>query len=312
MVTLQEVIILRITDFRRFFEWNEFWAKKCEFVEFFKKDCNKTFFVDNEREYYLLQKLLDWLKEPDKEHNQVVLEDDVLKIGKPLGDMLKYQLGGLQQKIKEAKKVLTNKTIIGYTLLYLLLGADGKNSNIEIRYETFDENKKFNNLYNDVQFKCNRNEIQINAPKTRKIFTNSSNRIITINDYELAPQDCIVGIFYGDILYKLLPNRCERANLSFRLVKHPDRETTCLKITGTPDADFRFPRELVAENPNGYLDEYIDDVVSFITNRYGLATLDINGNFSITESWWIVEDLKEQNNGNKVLAIIDENTVITE
>lgn len=306
MITLQEVIILRITDFRRFFEWNEFWAKKSEFIEFFKEEKNKKFFVNEEKEEYLLQKLLTWLKEPDKEHYQVELTDNELKIGFDLNNKFEYELGRLQQKIRDAKLRCRNKDIIGYTLLYLLLGADNENSNIEIKYEALDENKIFNNLYDDVQY--HNDIIRYEEPVTRKIFTNSSNRNITINDYELAPRDCIVGIFYGDILYRLLPNRCERANLSFRLVKHPDRETTRLKITGTPDADFIFPGEVVGETP----DRYIDDVVSFITNKYGLATLDINGNFSITKEWYVVENLKKQNNDNRVLAIIDENTVIIE
>ena len=77
MITMQGVTILRISDFRRFFTLGEFLYKKEQFYQMFIEEqrCYCAFgnksdalmFVDNEREFYLLRILCQWLENPDKE-----------------------------------------------------------------------------------------------------------------------------------------------------------------------------------------------------------------------------------------------------
>ena len=125
MITLQGVIILRVTDFRRFFDWEEFWIKKDSFIALWRNESYRKFFVNNEKEYYLVLRFYEWLLNPNKELQKIKLESTELKIENCTGDTLVYPLGRLQDEIEKTKKQnqLTNKTIIGYTLLYLLLGA---------------------------------------------------------------------------------------------------------------------------------------------------------------------------------------------
>lgn len=90
MITMQGVTILRISDFRRFFTLGEFLYKKEQFYQMFIEEqrCYCAFgnksdalmFVDNEREFYLLRILCQWLENPDKEITVSTLDKDVLYV----------------------------------------------------------------------------------------------------------------------------------------------------------------------------------------------------------------------------------------
>lgn len=327
MVTLQGVIITRVSDFRRFFEWNEFWAKKKYFISLFGEETDRQirqkrierkedyyyYFVNNDADFYLLHKFYHWLINPKKEQQGVRLEPTEMKIESEEGNTLVYALGRLQEYIINVKKqnVITNNTIIGYTLLYLLLKAEEPNSDIKIKYEPFDENSFFNILYEDMQFSMG----EIKYPLKLKVFSNSDRKHITINGNQLEPMDCVAGIFNEDnLLYKLLPNKCNQAGLTFKLVKHPEKASTRLVIYGNPSNEFKFPQNTQEYiNKNNEIEyRYIDDVVSFITNDYGLATIDVNGDFNITESWYRIKTLRKDYIGKRVLAIVNDGSVITE
>ncbi|MBR3884701.1 MAG: hypothetical protein IKJ31_08115 [Bacteroidaceae bacterium] len=315
MVTLQGVIILRISDFRRFFDWNEFWAKKSEFLALFKNEemyyrrFGKLFFVDDDKEYVLLSTLIKWIEEPTKEIN--LYRDDSkskLTIKTSYGVYYEYLLNDkIRQCISEAKQIINPKTINGYTLLYLLLGAGEPNSDISIKYEKVNENKIFQNLYKDQQYQRG----SLIPPFELKILANSSIENITINEVELRPQDCVVGVFHGETLCELLPNERNIAGLTFKLVKHPTRATTRLIIYGEPLSGFNFSNttQTCINDSGEIIYRYIDDVVSFIANDNSMAVVDINGKLDITKGWLIVEDLSRDY--DNVLAIKEQNAVIT-
>lgn len=149
MIKLQNVIIMRISDFRRFFNLREFWNKRDEFFKQFefincegKSEREYSLFVDNEKEKLLLAQFCNWICEPNKELCSVKMDQQELKIDDSKGGVQSCPLGLLQPYIDNAKKQnrLTNKQIIGLTLLYLLLDADKNCSNIKVEYRIFSAN----------------------------------------------------------------------------------------------------------------------------------------------------------------------------
>lgn len=221
MVTLQGVIILRISDFRRFFDWGEFWSKKDDYISLFKDEIRRHsqeeeyFFVDNDNDFYLLQKFYEWQTYPDNELRRVKLEETKLKIWAECGEVIEYQLGRLQETIEATKKegYLTNNTIVGYTLLYLLLKANEANSEIEVEYGSFINKNKAT----IDEFECCRNDIildKIDIPEfpLRRCVIINKNPYKTIsithgdNLLSLRPNECVVGIFCGNKCLHMLDN----------------------------------------------------------------------------------------------------------
>ena len=65
------------------------------------------YFVDNDAEFYLMQRLYEWLVNPNKELQRIKLDPTELKIETNIGDTLVYPLGRLQSGIENIKKALT-------------------------------------------------------------------------------------------------------------------------------------------------------------------------------------------------------------
>lgn len=229
MVTLQGVIILRISDFRRFFDWGEFWSKKEEFISLFRGEINRRvesqtkpqeeyYFVDNEAEFYLMQRLYLWLVYPNKELQRIKLEPTELKIESNDGTVLQYPLGRLQDEIGKINELnqLTNRTIVGYVLLYLLLGANERNSQIQIDFGSTpnqvtkldNEIKEFELSWGDIILE------KINQPifplRRCIIINKNSNKEISVtcgkDSVSLKPNECVIGLFCGNKCLTLLDN----------------------------------------------------------------------------------------------------------
>ena len=249
MTTLQGVIILRISDFRRFFDWNEFWTKKEEFISIFRseiarrteskniKELQKYYFVDNDSEFYLMRKLHEWLVDPahGQESLRVRLDPAELRMEGDKGEKLVYPLGRLCEKIAAAQKKLTSKTILGYTLLYLLLGAEKKNSDIRIEYNDtgLAEIRGYNLCSNDVVLEPTTDS----SPLRRCIFVNvNPDRDIKVtsgNDSSVLERGaCVVGVFCGNKCYRLLPNLLTGANsnITLKLMSSSSNNATKLEI----------------------------------------------------------------------------------
>lgn len=230
MITLQGVIILRISDFRKFFDWGEFWAKREEFIALFRGEMNRRvetlskpqqeyYFVDDDAEFYLMRKFYEWMVNPEVELQRVKMEQSELRIETNSGEVLVYPLGRLQEKIACVRKqnMLTAKTIIGYTLLYLLLGADDVKNDISIDYGLAANNQANGQMCQIKEFEPRWDDVVLTKvdkpvfPLRRCVIVNKN----TLKDIAvvcgearvlLQPNECVVGIFCGDRCLQLLDN----------------------------------------------------------------------------------------------------------
>lgn len=208
----------------------EFWAKKEDFISLFRSEFNRRvesqtkpqeeyYFVDNDSEFYLMQRLYEWLVNPNKELQRIKLDSTELKIETNIGDTLVYPLGRLQSEIENIKKQnkLTNKTIIGYTLLYLFLGGNERNSRTMIDFGfTTSPNTKAND-YEIKEFEPRWDDVLLTKieqpiyPLRRCIIVNKKQRkdisVICGNDtVSLKTNECVIGLFCGDKCLLLLDN----------------------------------------------------------------------------------------------------------
>lgn len=230
MITLQGVVILRISDFRRFFDWGEFWAKKDDFISLFRSETNRRvesqtkpqeeyYFVDNDAEFYLMQRLYEWLVNPNKELQRIKLDPTELKIETNIGDTLVYPLGRLQSGIENIKKQnqFTNKTIVGYTLLYLLLGANDRKCQFKIDFGATSNLSTKSNDYEIKEFEPRWDDVILDKieqpvyPLRRCIIVNKNqNKDISVicgnNTVSLKTNECVIGLFCGDKCLQLLDN----------------------------------------------------------------------------------------------------------
>ena len=219
MITLQGVIILRVTDFRRFFDWEEFWIKKDSFIALWRNENYRKFFVNNEKEYYLVLRFYEWLLNPNKELQKIKLESTELKIENCTGDTLVYPLGRLQDEIEKTKKQnqLTNKTIVGYTLLYLLLGANERNSSIVIDFSSTSNNGSKDSSHEIKEFEARWDDVVLDKidqpvfPLRRCVIINKNqSKTISVtrggNSILLRPNECVVGLFCDNKCLQLLDN----------------------------------------------------------------------------------------------------------
>ena len=243
MITLQGVIILRVTDFRRFFDWEEFWIKKDSFIALWRNESYRKFFVNNEKEYYLVLRFYEWLLNPNKELQKIKLESTELKIENCTGDTLVYPLGRLQDEIEKTKKQnqLTNKTIIGYTLLYLLLGANDRKSDIIIEYGDYSTNNKSEVVSSIKEYnRCWGNIVlepatSIEYPLRRCVFINvNPDKEITIQlgkqCVNIEPKSCVIGVFCGNKCYKLLPSILTGSNNQITLMLKPSLAKNVIQL----------------------------------------------------------------------------------
>lgn len=272
MIKLQDVIIMRISDFRRFFDLREFWNQRDEFFKQFEFiNCDErsereySLFVDNEKERLLLTQFCNWICEPNKELCSVKMDQQELKIDDSKGGIQSCPLGLLQPYIEDAKRQnkLTNKQIIGLTLLYLLLGADKSCSNIKVEYQIFSANsgssdnlEEFNSCWEDRELQTTNT---VEYPLKRYVLANMNlSKDIHIccgsEKVVLKPRDCVVGLFCGSKCYKLLPNE----------VSDTDKRTT-LKLTVNSSSSSMPGLEI--HNPDGI--KYINNVVAVAIENGG-------------------------------------------
>ena len=241
IVTLQGVIILRISDFRRFFNRDEFWSKKKDFIELFKHEISRRnethdkfkeeyYFVSNDREFYLMKKFYEWLIEPTVELQRIKLEKTELKIETDDGLSLVYELGRLEDKILSVRQQnrLNGKSILGYTLLYLLLGANERALDFPIEYgcEEFDAVKGSVSVkdYN----RCSQNisleqTTELAYPIRRCVFVNvdKNKKDVVVSSGKQAVKlqygDCVIGVFCKNKCYKLLPSTITKPGIALTL-----------------------------------------------------------------------------------------------
>lgn len=211
MLTINNVIILRNSDLKRFFNIEEFWIQRYEFVDTVKRRTIDLFFDTNkEKECFTLFCL--WISQ--KATVQAEIKGETLCARVDNSDRV-YTLGRLAQLVNSPSNQLGMKDRIGVTLMYLMLGADEPSSNIEISYDfilSHSEGKcgvpsgDFIIKYED----WNIVKTELFESIYRKAIVNKSSHAITIssgNQSEtLMPMECVIGLFSNEGCYRLLPH----------------------------------------------------------------------------------------------------------
>lgn len=236
---LQGVIILRVTDLRRFFDLTEFWQQRDDFVEMIKQG-RLDVFCDTEDERALCIMVRNWISIHRGKKDAVLLaeiKDCTLCFTD--GSNKTFPLGLLDKFVEKIKGKLPHKDLVGLVCLYLLLGADKIGSGIKpemgiSRKQTSGEPSvndevKYIPLYGDCEFKY------IDAPEypfTRRVIANVSQNKITVkygeSIVEFSPDECAVALFCNaNQCYKIFPH----------IADNHDGLKLCLKIdksTGEP------------------------------------------------------------------------------
>lgn len=333
MTTLQGVIILRVSDLRRFFDFDEFMSKKDEFIKIFRSEINrkkewKPYFVDNSEDALLLKNLCLWLENPTLELVNVKLGDATFEIKGIEGDIHTYPLGRLVPCVKDARQRMINKDVVGLTLLYLLLHANQSDSDVNVVYRKAEargfipcyESQFLNPLDNMGD------AVDFNYTVYANMHPDDVIQVVCGRQLKnLAPRECAVGISCNGQCRELLENVVSDTNsrMTMRLVASSD------KVHGTM-LEIRVPQESsieVAINNASMLHlrhssdgncYYIEDVISFLYEpNCGLAYVDSLGNVVLPSSdrWYIlnrtVATFKKLYPQEKILAFLDENHLIS-
>lgn len=219
---LQGVIILRISDMKRFFELSDFLNHKSEFIEYV--DNKKDVFFDNEDQKILYEEVKKWLNgnELMEEKAKIAYNDDFSKIlsyekkakkPKEVKEDNDFDLGRLKGEISKYEEHRGKLT--GLTYLYLMLDAQKPDSKINLQYDLYLQIIKGVNTESNVEYLDSDKEYEYTPdfapPVNRKYIVNESKNNITIycgdNQEELEPNECVVGLFCGNQCYRLLPHK---------------------------------------------------------------------------------------------------------
>ena len=330
MTTLQGVIILRNSDLKRFFEYDEFMNKKNEFVGIFKTEIRrkvhdwKPYFVDTDEEVALLANLCTWLEHPSLELVGVELSNDCLTIKRLNEKACSFPLGRLGTHITKAKEEMTSKDVTGITLLYLLLGANAADSDINIVYKKT-ERQKFAPCY-DNQILNPADTFAM--PATYRVFANM-HPLDPIQlqcgpeSRQLHPGECMVGVFCGEKCYKLLNNIVNDIGnrTTLKLVANGSAPRLEIRIPQGGDISRIIPNARDLNLQHGSTDNcfYIDNVISLIYKQNcGLAYTDTSGNvvFPSSDRWYMlnrnIESFLAQYPDDKIIALINEDHLISD
>lgn len=220
---LQGIKILRISDLRRFFELDEFWRKRDEFIKMVG-DPSKTFFFDNgnERDIYCL--LREWMTK-ESEIPSIFQGDNTLIVKLATKDT-SFSLGRMASEVSKYRRNIKNKDLIGLTLLYKLLGADREDSDIPLQYDFFTAIRtgkyvgEFIGLYENEEFESTAMPV---FPLSRHVIVNmNQSRTISIGcgkqKIELQSGECVIGLFCNDYCYRLLPHYISDSNNGITLI----------------------------------------------------------------------------------------------
>lgn len=211
MLTLNNIIILRNVDLKRFFDVEEFWIQRNAFFDIVKERTADIFFdTEKEKECYALF----YMWSTQKGTIQAEVKNNILYAR--IGSMDKiYPLGRLASAFQATSETLSMKDRIGISFMYLMIGADNVDSDIDIRYDLFASTTGSKNGIPSSPFVIKHEDWHIphkdiSFPLHRKVIANKSNHSITIISGEqhttLQPQECVIGLFTSDGCYKLLPH----------------------------------------------------------------------------------------------------------
>ena len=306
MITLQGVIIMRMTDMRTFFNLTEFWEQRYRFLALFK-DANgqnvrerQEDFCDTDTEKILLPYILQWIEKPSIEQMGIEWNGNILEISKQ-----PYDLGRLTPHITTCMGLLTSKDIIGLSLLYLFLRADKEESRIEIEYHLLPSLKSgkmtgnFIPLYKDYQLQHSPLPL---FPLEYRVLANMDNRSEVVvscgtDVRKLRPKQCVVGLFHESQCHKLLSNRFEdiENHAIYQLVINEKSKLPQLTCNG----------QIVEE-----------EVLSFRIGPFGSIIIKPDGEITCPENWYsisfMIQNFKKKYPDDKILDIESETNLISD
>jgi len=229
---LQGVTILRISDFRRFFDLDEFLAKKKEFSELITL-YGARYFCDKPKEIYLCGVIKNWINGSTV---NAKISDGQFYIN---GDKEKYELGVLKQQIDKYKNQLSFKDLYGLTALCLLAGANETNCTFVPDYGLImggDNGEAFVSLHNDVEYPQAK-EMHDGAFRLRVIANIHAGHPIKITvgtqQMILKEKQCVTSIFSNSGCVTLLDREASDLPRIYAYLE-PNGEYRCanLKISG--------------------------------------------------------------------------------
>ena len=250
---LQGVIILRVTDLRRFFDLTEFWEQRNDFVEMIKQGWLNVF-CDTEDERELCLTIRRWIlgHREDCFHSSIKeeIKDNSLSLSGFTDETNKsFPLGKLKKFVEQYKNVISSKDLIGLVALYLLLGADKTDCAIEPEISIFpnkisveqlvEKDDEYIPLHGDCEFKSITEPVY---PFARKVIANVSDKDVNVKCgtslVTLSPKECVVALFCNsNQCYKIFPHIAADYNKSLELRMKIDmftkRPYMVIKVNGT-------------------------------------------------------------------------------
>lgn len=268
---LNGIIILRITDFRRFFDFDSFWARRKEFLQLVKpngtmSDC----FFDTEEEKALCKIVCKWIEGGLPNQNVAKIQG---------GKTLWIRIEGrscpiaLNMEVQKANEQLERNGTqwmrrIGLVCLFQMLGVGEKDSEAVVSVAEclqvlnigeIDFSESYIPIFHDTVIPSI-NDLEF--PLSIKTIVNKSKQPIHVTGGNekvvLEYEGCVNGLFHGDKCCKLLPRigKNEKVHLTLRFNERT-RKT-----------------DLDVDNGKGL----IEDVVSFYINEVEYVYINWDGN----------------------------------
>lgn len=293
---LDGIIILRITDFRRFFDFASFWKKREEFCMLIKTSAgiNKNFF-DTKEEQRLGEIVWTSISSPG---NTPAVKDGIIQVKEKI--CLNEAQRIFYDQLMAAK--VKNNLCVGLVALYKMLGYDSKESHVvpnineclcRLKVDAVNFDDSYIPLSTDYTIPiCNKV-----FPLQVKTIVNKSDKKIYLKHgkdiHVLKSNRCIVGVFHQDACYKLLPNEGKNENTSLSLEFDEYTKNTNLRIETRKEKKIE------------------KNVVSFFIDEGGYAYVYSDGKPKIPETerfnFYSLRHLLQHYEGKKVIAIECEN-----
>lgn len=203
---------MRISDFRSFFDFDEFLVKKQEFADLLRQRGTRAF-CNTIRERVLCGIVRNWInREPITA--KIKNGNFVVNSG---GEKFTFPLGGLAEQVDKYSSQLGFKDLYGLVALCILVGGDRKDSTFNADFGNFvnekngnDSGRAFVSLYKDT-------ELPVAAPvacgcfRTRVFANLNSGRAVVLkagsNEITLQEGQCVVAVFAETGCVALLPRQ---------------------------------------------------------------------------------------------------------
>lgn len=261
---LQGILILRIADLMRFFDFGSLWRQRLQFITAVNR--NYGLFFDTLEQRLLYTVVRDWFQE--NSNACVRIEDSVLFIGPDrihLGEQLAAIDAILVGKLSSSSRA-------GLIALLKLVGLDDPRSEIRfdlqeclciLRPELEDFARDYIPRTSDCSF---RHSAKLLFPLKTKTIVNHGAQAIVIeagSEQRVPAGGCVVGLFHEETCCRLLPSSGGNGSVELRIVFDKSHQRTDLLIR------------------DRYGEQTVEDVVSFYVEQEGYAYIHGDGRIEV-------------------------------